>query len=920
MQSRTRNSLLGYGLTAELIDLVAAKGHTVALLKAMTASHLTDAYGSAHAAVIADRLRRKPIDDAVVDAIIAEADGCCCLCVDGNSARPYEIHHIDEYADTQDNSKANLLLVCPTHHKVIDDQGISKAEQRELRSSWHALVRIARDYRDRGLSFPYALFAPISYESPASIEDLVEFVRVSPSTSSLVCPAEIVDEALANGTTANMTVIQGRSGAGKSTVALAVGGRLAGQGRRMYRYRPSPEPRAALGEVMTFLRAASHPVGLILDDANSYCTRAELLELASAAKGQVHLIVVWTPADRDENDRGILTGGYVTVTWQDIQPTLKTLLLQHELTVVDVLGRLSPQNGIDAVGMSGLRESLEYRIDRYSATAKTVSEFLFLLRGENAVVDRILRSLHERDQSDGPILCAAAEQIAGFERPVSPAETANVLKSLASYPQSPAPTAEWIVQVFLRETRARHIVERRGMFTTVHRDWAKVLLAAGLRNDATREVTRELVRREFDVASSEPERMSAMWSWLWSAGGAGSQFVLDWASGLDRDQWTTLVRRSAEKGITSVGFFAGRMHILLHGQRWTETVAAAMEANERELVSCLVAAKPEDWYYINELFMAVNHAAPALGDRLREAWGPSRVASLFMSADPQDMHRVYWCFANVRERHGEWCREVCEHLEWPKVVENFKRIRPGALQDVCETWGALENLGFPMRRTMLRTCVDAMCGAIATAELKDVRLHVLGGLMLVLWVYPDETDRIFASIDNQRWASELALSQPRHWEHLDWVSSLAMPRSSDYVWRPLELVDVDTFAKTIALYAPHAPHPFRCLVWLFRFSTKATRERLATAIEQTAEKVMREAEEERNEIARAFLSLSPRRAELLIAKLRADGLAVDPKPPPEEKDEESFKTTIEMLRERDRKGEDYLVRDAIGDEEATGER
>jgi hypothetical protein len=57
---------------------------------------------------------------------------------------------------------------------------------------------------------------------------------------------------------------------------------------------------------------------------------------------------------------------------------------------------------------------------------------------------------------------------------------------------------------------------------------------------------------------------------------------------------------------------------------------------------------------------------------------------------------------------------------------------------------------------------------------------------------------------------------------------------------------------------------------------------------------------------------------MLIAKLRADGLAVDPKPLPDERDEESFKTTIEMLRERDRKGEDYLVRDALGDEEAPG--
>lgn len=255
------------------------------------------------------------------------------------------------------------------------------------------------------------------------------------------------------------------------------------------------------------------------------------------------------------------------------------------------------------MGISGPGESLEHRIDRYSATAKTVSEFLFLLRGKNAVVDRILRSLHDRDHSDGPILCAAAEQIAGFERPVSPAETADVLKGLASYPQSPAPTAEWIVQVFLRETRARHIVKRAGVFTTVHRDWAKVLLAAGLRSDATRKVTRELVGREFDVASS---RAGANVGYVvlavvgWRSGLAG---LLDWASGLDRGQWTTLVRRSMKK--ESLAWASSRaactcFSMVKAGRR--PSPARFLEANERDLVSCLVAARPEDWYYIHELF------------------------------------------------------------------------------------------------------------------------------------------------------------------------------------------------------------------------------------------------------------------------------------------------------------------------------
>ena len=39
-------------------------------------------------------------------------------------------------------------------------------------------------------------------------------------------------------------------------------------------------------------------------------------ELGRGATGEVHLIVVRTPAERDESDRGLSTGRNVTVTWQ----------------------------------------------------------------------------------------------------------------------------------------------------------------------------------------------------------------------------------------------------------------------------------------------------------------------------------------------------------------------------------------------------------------------------------------------------------------------------------------------------------------------------------------------------------------------------------------------------------------------------
>jgi hypothetical protein len=914
MQAKTRNSLLGYGLTADLADLVATKGHTVTLLRAMNKSQLVDAYGEHHAAVITDRLRRKPIDDVTMDALVAEADGCCCICADGNSTRPYEIHHIDEYAATQDNSKQNLLLVCPTHHQTVHDQNLSKAEQTDLRSSWHALVRVAKDYRGKGLSFPYGMFGPINYGSPASIAELVEFVRVSPSTACLVCPPEIVQEALRSGTTGNTTVIQGRSGAGKSTLALAVAGRL-GCDRKMFYYRPAGDPRAALAEIMTFLRAVSHRVGLILDDANSYCTQVELHDLAAAAPEEVHLVVVWAPAERDDDDRGISTGRYVTVTWQDIKPTLRSLLLEHELEVVDVLQRLSPRAGIDKVGIGGFQDSLEGRIDKYAATAGTVSEFLFLLRGGDTVAGPILKSLHDRDRADVPVLYAAAEQIAGFERAVSPEETAEFLKGLRFFPQVPVPTANWISEVFEREARKQHMVHRRGVFTTPHRDWAQLLLAAGLKDNLTQEATRELVGREFDIASADLARMSAMWSWLWSAGGAGAQFVHEWAAKLDREQWILLVSRSCTKGIESIGFVAGRMHLLLHRTDWNETVARAMEANENGLISCLQAATASDWYYINELFMAVDHVSPALGNRLRVEWGSAHVATLLMSTGLENIHRAAWCFGDAKSRYSEWCQEVCDYLEWPRIVENFKRIRPGAMQDVCETWGMLEGLGYPMRRSMLKACVDAMCGAIANARLKEMRLHGIDGLMMLLWVYPDEADRILASIDDERLAAELATSHPRLWNQLDWVNSFAQDRLN-FVWRPLELVDIDALAKNIALYAPHAPYEFRCLIWLLGLATELTRRRLAAAIETTVEKVMRESNGERDDIARAFLGLSAEHAEKLFAVLRAEGVAVNPDPL-EEQHRNRLMPLVERLRARDLAGQDYLVHDAFSDRDAT---
>jgi hypothetical protein len=146
LRNKTANALLALGFDTDLITKVETNRDTVSSLRSRSDTALRLYYTDAEVQLIKDYIKRKPIATDVLVRVLAAANESCCFCEDGNSARPYQIHHIIEHAKTQDNSEENLVLICPSHHVSVPKQ-FSAAEQKERRRTWHSIVKIARAYR-----------------------------------------------------------------------------------------------------------------------------------------------------------------------------------------------------------------------------------------------------------------------------------------------------------------------------------------------------------------------------------------------------------------------------------------------------------------------------------------------------------------------------------------------------------------------------------------------------------------------------------------------------------------------------------------------------------------------------------------------------------------------------------------------------
>jgi energy-coupling factor transporter ATP-binding protein EcfA2 len=467
MHVRTRNALLGYGLDTDLIEKIGQHNYTVESLRSASKLQLAEKFTDTEIATIKGNIERAPIPDAIINEVIRKSGACCALCDDGNATRSYQIHHVIPYSETQDNSETNLLLVCPTHHVVLHKNGIPAGRQRSMRWAWYSTVELAAVYQSRGLSFPFGAFVPIDFSLPAVPAELIEFAPVSPGTALICYPEGIASISLKALESARFLLLTGRSGSGKSTYALALGGLLS-KGSTVFRYRFDKLRSNPLKEIALFVSNCVQPAVVIIDDANAWATATDIQDVARliSNNGNILLVATWTNDDSEDDSR--LSASDVpkqALTWLDLKATVTDVLLKHEGEIINALQKYEARDRPFALGVGHMDIGLQERIWALGDTPRTVYEFTFALRGDQIAVADEFRQAFDDDRADLPILVAAAEQIAGFEQPVTIEHVLQACRGVSLPAGLPTPTKEWVASVLERQVSKRRLIKVRDHFT-----------------------------------------------------------------------------------------------------------------------------------------------------------------------------------------------------------------------------------------------------------------------------------------------------------------------------------------------------------------------------------------------------------------------------------------------------------------------
>jgi hypothetical protein len=143
--SNTFNALLSRGLDSILARQLADKKLTLAKLKAMSETELTDLGLSKEASEIILSEPRPPIPTETVIKLLYESKWTCCVCRD--KSKGVIIHHINEWSEAKDHSEENLVVLCSEHHDLAHAKkdltlNLTKSRLKNIKQKWLDEVKL----------------------------------------------------------------------------------------------------------------------------------------------------------------------------------------------------------------------------------------------------------------------------------------------------------------------------------------------------------------------------------------------------------------------------------------------------------------------------------------------------------------------------------------------------------------------------------------------------------------------------------------------------------------------------------------------------------------------------------------------------------------------------------------------------------
>lgn len=866
MHAKTKKALYTYGLDTDLIDRVSLLNHNVGVLQSMGRTALEKYYSAADAATIADKIHRKPIEEDVIDAIMSASGGCCCVCADGNAASPNQLHHIVPHCETQDNSAGNLALVCPTHHVAFHTDPWSQDRQKKCREEWYAVHRLATDFKSRGVPFPFGAFEGCDFSQPPDFRELADLAPLAPATAMESCPSTYAAEAKLLLSKHRCLFVMGASGSGKSAYALGLAGLIArDRSATVFRYVRRGDGAQGLSEISAAIGVAVKPAVMIIDDINAWSTPeiAERIESLVEASTKVVLLITVSGDDAGEFDRFARPHrASQGLTWDGMREDVTANLLTHETTIISVLNG-GQHEGVGGPGFGAMSVPLSSWIAQHASGSKTIFEFIFQLLDPRAGAREAAHQLTGPEREYQPVLVAAFEQLAGFERAVTTEDVEAVLAQLPMDPAGVIAKAHWIGKVFESAVRKRIMTKNRGTYTTIHRRWAADFLDECLLSPATMADARALLFREFGKKPADPLRLLRLWSWLDSRQ-EGAKFLEQWHRSVSAGDWIEYCRGMAEAGVECLGTFSWQHHRRAVSAIWPTQLRIAFETNEDLVATALNAARSHDWHFISQLFGALKAHIPDLLPRIVAKWDPRTAANLIAATPAWAFERMSGALVDAKVAQPMWLQQVKPHMGWQALRANLDSVDPGQVEHVTDIFGVVRVLELPLMRSSIRDVFAAVRRVLKGCSLDELSVDPLAGdFAMYCLIFDTDARNAFDSVDQDLWAKEIAAGPPRRWEKLAEFGAVDEWAGGSLLQSVFGRVNLDMLEMQLQRFGSTYPQETRLLIHYLRGADESLKAKIADIVFPILNGLLKVGYSDASRFLVAFHCVDPVRAALL---------------------------------------------------------
>jgi len=869
MQARSRNKLLAAGFDTELIAKVDDKHLTFSGLQNQNMQALLHAgFTTAEAELIIKKTKRAAIDESVIEKLLEDSGQVCAFCANGNNSQPYQIHHIEEYHVTQNNEESNLLLVCPTHHVRIHQEGITQEIQLSAKRKWLQTWRIARSYHAKGLSFPFKGFEALDYRFASPVTDIFSFSSPAPGLCRDLLSDATRQEASAILEKHHKVLLAGASGNGKSTLAKGIAG--SDESFQVFNYVFPKDGSNSLQEMLQFLQLNVKPVILIVDDVNRYLSMAQVEILLKAASPRARVILIKTGLDKEDIAiEAHFVDVLLDVNWKMLQAGVVDTIRRHENEIVTYLTRHT-DTFLD-VGLGQLDQHLLSMVSQFKDAVQSVWEFVYILSNGQERCHDLFRRLRADEDLHLVVLFIGVRQIADAEKGVTVEEIEQQFMRHPVLNKQPPPTKKWLEEKMdLLINKHRVIKVSRGRFNTVHRQFAAHFIDHLL---FVEEKDTEPYLLHYLRDPTKLEEILRLWSWLEDKA-AGRAYLQKWRNTLVISDWQQMINQAAIVNLFILSQLAYKLSLLAPLE--SPIIKACFPLVKEKIIHLIIVSPEYTIYDCRYLFAALQRNCKGLVREILDGVGIDRMSHIMEGIKADEFGELRWYLSAVKADYPEWI----EQIRTVFTVDFFERkadlVTKGEINNLA-TIILFEREFLPQfNLSRQQQYVKKMAALLKDCPLDKIKADSFdfSRVFSQSQYIESHVAILCSSLNVSVLAKEMESATPRHWANLLSISEFAIHSSSHSVIEQLlDAIDFRVLLQNMERYGPSNTYELRVCIFQLCHARPARQKEFANKLYSLMVSLVPLIKSgQSNEVLNAYTRLSYACAEKLAAHYQVSAL------------------------------------------------